>query len=252
MDKPWELKVDDKRTSDDLYTFIIFCEDEISEYHYFKWFETSIIKVNIINKQKSMLSNVTKAITYCHNNDILWFKEGKYVLESEGIEIWCVFDRDKEANETQINEKNNEFNISIRTANDNGIKVAWSNDAFELWILLHLMDIDSDNPETTERKFYYEQLTNYFKSHTNPNDELAKVLKYAFFNYKQNMKGRDNFINIIRREILPYTHTAIERSKKLLQVHNEKDNYYEKKPCTLVHQLVEVLLEKGKKEIPKI
>ena len=50
--KPWEIKVDDTRELNNLYTFIIFCEDEVSEYIYFKWFETSLIKINIINKQK--------------------------------------------------------------------------------------------------------------------------------------------------------------------------------------------------------
>lgn len=251
MNKPWEFKIDDKRTSDELYTFIIFCEDETSEYYYFKWFETSLIKVNVINKQKSMLSNVTKAIAYCEKNDILSFKNDKYILEAEGIEIWCVFDRDKESNENQIHEKNNEFNISVKTAIDNDLKVAWSNDAFELWILLHLMDINPQSPESIERKFYYEQLTNYFKVHPNPNEDLSKALIHQSFNYKQDMKKRDNFINIVRSEILPFTHIAIERSKRLVEIHNNKQNYYDKKPCTLVHQLVEALLEKGKKEIPE-
>jgi hypothetical protein len=44
--KPWEIKVDDTRELNNLYTFIIFCEDEVSEYIYFKWFETSLIKIN--------------------------------------------------------------------------------------------------------------------------------------------------------------------------------------------------------------
>ena len=41
MDKPWELKVEDKRSFDTLFTFIIFCEDENSEPIYFKSFERS-------------------------------------------------------------------------------------------------------------------------------------------------------------------------------------------------------------------
>ena len=32
MDKPWELKVEDKRSFDTLFTFIIFCEDESFAY----------------------------------------------------------------------------------------------------------------------------------------------------------------------------------------------------------------------------
>ena len=81
MSNAWDLKADDNRTSDSLYTFVIFCEDEISEYHYFKWFETSLIKVNVIRKQKSMLTNIKKAITYCTENGILVNKGNKYELE---------------------------------------------------------------------------------------------------------------------------------------------------------------------------
>ena len=133
--KPWEIKVDDTRELNNLYTFIIFCEDEVSEYIYFKWFETSLIKINIINKQKSMMSNVVKAINYCQNNQFLIQEDGKYMIESEGIEVWCVYDRDLETDANLIQEKNIEFNLSISTASDTGINVAWSNDAFELWIL---------------------------------------------------------------------------------------------------------------------
>ncbi len=251
MSNPWDLKTDDSRSSDDLYTFIIFCEDEVSEYFYFKWFETSLIKINVINKQKSMLSNVTKAITYCHSNEILSFKEGKYFLESEGIEIWCVFDRDKESNPVLIEEKNNEFNLSIKTAHDNQMKVAWSNDAFELWILLHLMEINHDEAESSKRFYYYDQLTNHYKNHPNPNTDLMKALTHPSFNYKKDMKHRDNFNNIVRSEILPFTNIAIERAKKLNDKHKDKVNYYEKHPCTLVYELVESLMLKGKKELPK-
>lgn len=248
---PWELKVDDSRASDNLYTFVIFCEDETSEYHYFKWFETSLIKVNVINKQKSMLTNITKAVTYCKENEILTFKNNKYSLDIEGIEIWCVYDRDIETNPLQILEKNNEFNLSIKTAEDNDINVAWSNDAFELWVLLHLMEIDTEDEETTKRQYYYEKLTDYFKAHPSPNVDLQKALVHSTFSYKKDMKHRDNFINIVRQEILPNTHIAIERSKNMHDLHNSKTNFYEKKPCTMVHNLVINLLEKGKKEIPK-
>lgn len=250
MNKPWDIKPNDIRQADELYTFIIFCEDEVSEYHYFKWFETSLIKVNVINKQKSMLSNITKAVAYCQQHGILSFANGKYSNENDGIEIWCVFDRDKETDPQVAAEKNIEFNISIKTANDNDINVAWSNDAFELWVLLHLMEVDHNNPATAERIYYYEQLTNYFKAHPNPNDDLLKCLQYRNFNYKEGLKNRTNFVNIVRSEILPLTNIAIARSKSLALAHAGKENHFDKKPCTLVHILVEALLEKGKKVIP--
>ena len=250
MNNAWDLKTDDHRTSDTLYTFVIFCEDEVSEYHYFKWFETSSIKVNIIGKQKSMLANVKKAITHCVKDGILAFKDNKYVLEVSGIEIWCVYDRDSESNPNEIIERNNEFNLAISSAEQNDVNVAWSNDAFELWVLLHLMKIDPMSEDAKKRTYYYDCLTEYFKNHSNPNVDLMKDLSYPTFSYKKDLKSKTNFISFARNEILPNTQIAIERSIQLFEITKDKVNHYEKNPCTLVHNLVGSLLEKGGKEIP--
>lgn len=251
MSNAWDLKADDKRTSDSLYTFVIFCEDEISEYHYFKWFETPLIKVNVIRKQKSMLTNIKKAITYCTENGILVYKNNSYKLELDGIEIWCVYDRDTEKNPHEIAENDNEFNLSISLAEQSDINVAWSNDAFELWISLHLMEINPAIEDTQSRNYYYEMLTEYFKNKPNPNNDLTKALAHASFSYKKDLKSKDNFINIVRSEILPNTTIAINRSTELHEIHKDKTNYYEKRPCTLIHKLVINLLDKGKQQIPE-
>lgn len=248
--KPWEIKVDDTRELNNLYTFIIFCEDEVSEYIYFKWFETSLIKINIINKQKSMMSNVVKAINYYQNNQFLIQEDGKYMIESEGIEVWCVYDRDLETDANLIQEKNIEFNLSISTASDTGINVAWSNDAFELWILLHFLEVNPLNILTKERKYYYDQLTEIFKNLPNPNIDLQKALIHASFNYKKDLKQKNNFKDIVRPIILPKTNIAIQRAKALFEYHIQEQNYYNKKPCTLVYKLIERIIEKGGKEIP--
>jgi len=251
MNNAWDLRVDDSRTSDSLYTFIIFCEDEISEYHYFKWFETALIKVNIIRKQKSMLTNVKKAITYCTENGILMYDGSKYSTENNGIEIWCVYDRDIEKNPAEIAENDNEFNLSIDLAAQSNINVAWSNDAFELWVLLHLMEIDHTIDDSRKRTYYYEKLTEYFKNKSNPNTDLLKALAHPSFSYKKDMKSKDNFINIVRDEIIPHTNIAIERAQALVEIYKTKTNHFEKKPCTMVHNLVISLLDKGKQQIPK-
>jgi hypothetical protein len=250
MINAWDLKVDDKRSADSLFTFIIFCEDEISEYYYFKWFETSLIKVNVIRKQKSMLTNLSKAITFCTESGVLVNDGTNYRLREEGIELWCVYDRDIESNHAEIVEKDTEFNLSISLGEQNDINVAWSNDAFELWILLHLMDIDANIDDTKKRTYYYDVLTDYFKTKGNPNADLAKALAHASFSYKKDLKSKSNFINIVRNEILPNTRIAIERSIALFEVHKAKVNHFEKKPCTTVHNLVISLLDKGKQQIP--
>lgn len=252
MNNAWELRQDDERTADNLYTFVIFCEDEISEYYYFKWFETPLIKINIIRKQKSMLTSINKSIAYCTSNGILIFENNKYSIKDDGIQIWCVYDRDIESNPCQINEKDHEFNISISLAEQHDILVAWSNDAFELWILLHLMEISPEIEEAKSRTYYYEQLTDYFNNKEKPNEELEKAKSHKSFSYKKDLKSKNNFISIVRDEIIPHTYTAIKRSEKLFDFFISKPNHFEKKPCTNVHSLVKSLLEKGKKEIPRL
>ena len=151
----------------------------------------------------------------------------------------------------KLPKSNNEFNISIDIAVQNNINVAWSNDAFELWVLLHLMEIDHNVEDAKRRTFYYDKLTEYFKGKANPNIDLTKALTHASFSYKKDLKSKDNFINIVRCEILPHTNIAIERSKALFDIHSMKVNHYEKRPCTLVHNLVINLLDKGKQKIPR-
>ncbi|WP_299568812.1 RloB family protein [uncultured Pedobacter sp.] len=250
MLKPWELKADDARQADSLHTFIIFCEDEVSEYHYFKWFETALIKVNVVPKQKSMLTNINKALTYCTKNGLMSFDGDKHTLDIDGLEVWCVYDRDAEKEGKDLEEGNSEFNLSVSAAEKNDINLAWSNDAFELWVLLHLMEVDPDIEETKGRKYYYDQLTDYLRKHPNPNADLVKALAHQTFSYKKDMKHRDNFINIVRAEILPFTMLAIERAKKLHYRVIHEVNHYDKRPCTLVYLLVSSLLDKGKKPIP--
>lgn len=247
MNNPWDLRTDDQREADSLPTFIIFCEDNVSEPVYFKYFETDKIKVNPIGNQKSAFDNVVNAIKYGENNDLL-----ESINESlDGTQIWCVFDRDKGAVEEQAQGNDIKFNESIDLAIRKGFKVAWSNDAFEIWILLHFQDIDFENTDYQNRSFCYDQLTEIFKTLPNPNDYLTRTLAHTTFSYKKDMKQRKKFEQIVMELILPHTNIAIERAMQLERYCNEKfTQCHEKSPCTLVHYLVQELLRLGEKTIP--
>ena len=65
MSDPWELKKDDTRHSDTLPTFIIFCEDTVSEPIYFKFFETP--KTELENLKDSW-SRINDAISETSGN----------------------------------------------------------------------------------------------------------------------------------------------------------------------------------------
>jgi hypothetical protein len=250
MSNPWEIKQSDERIADSLPTFIIFCEDEVCEPIYFKFFETSKIKVNPIRNQKSMMDNVVNAICHCQENDLLEKTKDKLCVCRDGNQVWCVFDRDFEETEQKQIRGNVLFDESIKTAESNGIRLAWSNDAFELWILLHFEAIDFSDPENKKRQKYYDRLTDIFRNLTNPNADLLKVLRYAGYNYKENLKSENNFRNIVRTEIVKNTKIAIERAKDLESKYAQLSiSNHEKSPFTLVHYLVEELIKYGGKEI---
>jgi hypothetical protein len=249
MTNPWNLKKEDTRQSDSLPNFIIFCEDEVSEPIYLRYFETSLIKVNPVKKQLSKIDNVLKAITYCIEIGLLDPKKSG-CIQGENTHVWCVFDRDLEGEPAKVTLGNTSFNESIKSALASGLKVAWSNDSFELWILLHFESIDTTDAEYKNRNKYYERLTEIFKTLPKPNDDLTKALRHASFSYKQDCKSENNFRNIVRSEIVGNTNLAIERSEQLEDYFNKlgcADN--EKVPCTLMHNLVKELLQFGKKEL---
>ncbi|NOY50727.1 MAG: RloB domain-containing protein [Chlorobi bacterium] len=250
MNKPWEIKKSDKRSADTVPTYIIFCEDRVSEPVYLKYFETSKIKINFAREQKSMMANVLSAITQCKTDGLFEFVDGKDCLTAKGTQVWCVFDRDKEDTPFKIARGNTDFDQSILTANESGINVAWSNDAFELWILLHFEDIDIEESENQHRNKYYERLTEIFKNIENPNDDLVKVKKHRDWNYKRSLKSENNFRSIVRNEIVNRTGDAIERAE-ILEKHFDSGTIqnHEKSPCTLMHHLVKELIEKGGKQM---
>jgi len=249
MDEPWRLKESDKREKDTLITFIIFCEDKVSEPVYLKYFETSKIKINFAKDQKSMMKNVLAAITHCKENGLIECKGDNCSIADENTQVWCVFDRDKEETPTKISKGNIEFDESIATANRNGIKVAWSNDSFELWILLHFEEVDITE-ENKNREKYYERLTEIFNLLEEPNEDLQKVKRYDNWSYKNSLKHENNFRNIVRGEIISNVLLAIERAKNLEKHFDGMSlQNHEKSPYTLMHHLIGELIDKGGKTI---
>jgi hypothetical protein len=130
--------------------FFIVCEGEKTEPNYFRKFSVHI-KV-IKGEGKDTNSLVEKAI------------ELKNEEPDERNRFWCVFDRDKNPNNP--NDAQN-FNAAITLAKTNGIKVAYSNDAFELWYLLHFHYYHT----AISRKDYQNMLTNLLGNEYKKNSE---------------------------------------------------------------------------------
>lgn len=80
--------------------------------------------------------------------------------------IWLVYDKD---DFPEDNFDNTQFSAEGRK--DNRIKVAWSNESFELWLLLHFQDYGADNG----REDYIKKLNGYFE-YSKTREDLFKVV----------------------------------------------------------------------------
>ena len=119
--KDFRRKTTGRQTKDRI---LIVCEGEKTEPKYFLGFRLTNVKV--IGAGDNTENIVRLAIKLK--------EEAKRERESYN-QIWCVFDRDSFPAQ--------HFNNAISLAHQNDIKVGYSNEAFELWYLLHYNYYDS-------------------------------------------------------------------------------------------------------------
>lgn len=235
--EPWTIKIDDRRNENSKKVFIIFCEDGAVEPAYFELFKRSDVHVSTFGDTKKHHDQVDYATEYFRKHDLLEVNESGYeVLKiDDGAQIWCVFDRDKEPNDL----KDTSFNDSIKAANSKGIKTAWSNDDFELWILLHFEDVDPNDPSFNHRKKYYERLTAILKEGM-PNEPL---FQNPMFDYYSTMKSKNRFIRYTYQLMKENIDIAINRATALDKFHfsNPPKPIHLQCPCTKVYLLIEEL-----------
>lgn len=246
MPEPWDLKSNDERIADTLKTFIIFCEDEHHEPLYFQSFEQELpgLKINAIPNLRSKKLNLNATIQICVDKGIVIFDSGNYrMLEEVKDHLWCVYDRDLEyENWALIPPQNHiDFDTSIIAAENAGIKVAWSNDVFEMWLLLHFEPIPQG--EILNRSYIYERLTYIFKYDVPRNPDLDEVTNNEAFNYKTNMKRRERFITQVIPLLHSRTKTAIENATLLEASFDSNIPYHKRNPCTMVHHLIKEIIE---------
>lgn len=200
-----------------LQFFLIVCEDERTEPHYFEKFKvlfpehTMFLKT--VGTGRSPLGVVEQSI---RERELLLQKSKKEVDF-----IWVVFDKD-DADENATKIKN--FERAFEIAAKENINIAYSNEVFELWLLLHLKEIDAQNP--IPRKDVYADLELSIRQFGGT---------YAYFTYEHGNKDIIEVINKIGDENL-----AIERARKLLAFHGNK-RPIAANPSTKVHTLVKEL-----------
>lgn len=176
--------------------FLIVCEGEKTEPNYFRCFR---VNKDVIDLCIEGLGDNTLSLVECTCERM---QKDRYA------QVWCVLDRDK--SESFSAER---FNAALALAKHKGIRVAYSNDAFELWYLLHFDYHDV----AYHRSQYQDMLT----------QRLGKP-------YRKNSKEM--------YALLEDRHpTAIHYAQRLLDSYGPEHNPEKDNPCTTVHLLVQEL-----------
>lgn len=212
IDNVWKKRFEreeKKRTIDartKLVYFLIVCEGEKTEPNYFIALEKELPRGTVELKIDGVGRNTIGLVNYTIR--LRDFACRKY------DRVWAVFDKD------DFSDRN--FNSAILKASTNEINCAWTNEAFELWFLLHFQFVNT-GMKRDGYKAYLER-------------EIQKKSGNATYEY---LKNDPNTFSILK--IHGNQKQAIEWAKQL------KRNYTDQRhathnPCTLVHELIEELL----------
>lgn len=179
---------------------LIVCEGEKTEPNYFKGFRLTNVRLEIDPAKSQHYSAVQ------HTIDIL-------KTDDDYEEVWCVFDRDKHISNPGDLAL---FNSAMDLARRNKINVAYSNDAFELWYLLHF---------------------NYYDMQLSRADYIVKLNELISEGYKKNDTA-------MYSKLEDKMSVAIRNAKKLYNA-SDKTNPGNADPSTTVFILVEKLNKIG-------
>lgn len=174
--------------------FLIVCEGAQTEKNYFESFELAVrfkITVKVIGLGDNTLSLVSQTC--------------KLMRQGDYTQVWCVFDRDSFPA--------GQFNAALELAQREGIQAAYSNEAFELWYLLHF----HYHSAATSRALYGQLLT----------ERLNKP-------YRKN--ALDMYDQLLERQP-----TAIKNAQTLWESYGSDHNPEKDNPSTTIHLLVQEL-----------
>lgn len=162
-------------------TILIVCEGKNTEPSYFRQFKLTSATIKAIGDGYNTTSLVNQAIRLSQQNSY--------------DQVWCVFDKDQFSA--------HDFNNAVSIAIANNFGVAYSNQAFEYWLILHFEDHQGGGMNRDE----YDQTIN---EHINPlgvtyDGGGSKTITHDFFEI---LDGFDTRINKPRIEL------AISRAKR--------------------------------------
>lgn len=197
-----------ENTRSKIVRFLIVCEGSRTEPNYFQALVhdrySEVRDEKIIGEGKSTCALVKRALQIK--------KELEHKRQLPFDRIWVVFDKDDFT----------DFNEAIRLAESYSFQSAWTNEAFELWYLLHFQYLEVG----ISRRDYIEKLQSEIREHAG----------YKNYEYKKNDPSIYKMLTTIGNEDL-----AKRYAERLRSFFGNDENYKEHKPCTTVDLLVSEL-----------
>lgn len=190
-------------------TILIVCEGENTEPSYFNQFRLSSATVKPVGEGYNTISLVNRAIQLAN--------------EKSYEQVWCVFDKDDFSD--------NDFNNAIIMAQANNFGLAYSNQAFEYWLILHFNDHQGGG---MHRDDYNDKINKLIKPFKVVYDgKKSKMIDEDFFEL---LDGFDEKTEEKRVDL------AIKRAERNYKQHNHS-NPAKEESTTTVFQLVKELLK---------
>ncbi len=196
--------------------YLIVCEGEKTEPNYFESLKASLpkgilelINIDIDGTGKNTLSIIEEA------KKLRTKYEKKYLRQID--KVWAVFDKDSFPASN--------FNNAINKGENSKPKIncAWTNEAFELWYLLHFNYYNTG----ISRKQYQKLIE----------QEVNKLANRTDFKYRKNSKEMFVVLNKFGNQ-----QNAIKNAEKLEKLYFDK-SFSNHNPCTKVHKLINELVE---------
>jgi len=189
-------------------TILIVCEGKNTEPSYFQQFKLTSATIKPIGEGYNTISLVkrTKELATANKYD----------------QVWCVFDKD--------DFNNQDFNAAITLANKYKFKIAYSNQSFEYWIILHLDDHQGCH---MNRDDYNEKINTLLKQFGLSYDgQRTKIITKEIFEL---LEGTDNRTGKERKRL------AIERAKRNYNQWDHKNPAKEESSTTIFKLVTELL-----------
>lgn len=234
--KEEQTKIDNERQKaikEKRVDIIIACEDSVSAPTYFKLIVQKLLDDKLITPDSFVIATPNHTNPSGVLEDLKNYKVSNGKTYKDFKHKWIVIDRDVERVNGGGHSKE-DFNLALQKAKKDKVEVAYSNDAFELWYLLHFDYI----PTALLRDEINKRLIK----------RLQKRDQYKFSKLDKESIKEAKYTKHIYEELVEYQEDAIKNAKKLLESYGNDHSPESDNPVTTVYQLVEVLKSLDKKD----